>query len=243
MKIGEFLQKYIDANKISQAELARRSGVPASTISSIINRNNDRVAIEMILKLCEVLGCDINEYINTLKSGTATKDTKNIFSQQEIKHIKKYRTLDEYGKKSVDSILDIEFERCENAHHKPIFIFRKFSENKVSAGTGFDLNDPDQWRSIEVIDTPEARMADFAVEVKGASMEPDYFDGDIVYIALASEVPVGQVGLFIQNGKGFIKEAGKDCLISRNKEYPNISPEDGEIECKGRVIGVAELPE
>ena len=86
-------------------------------------------------------------------------------------------------------------------------------------------------------------MADFAVEVEGSSMEPDYFDGDIVYIALASEVAIGQVGLFIQNGKGYIKEAGDNCLISRNPKYNDIFPSDGYIECKGKVIGVAELAE
>ena len=72
-------------------------------------------------------------------------------------------------------------------------------------------------------------------------MEPDYHDGDIVYIVLASEVPIGQVGLFIQNGKGYIKEAGEGCIISRNPDFDDISPDDGNIECKGRVIGVAEL--
>lgn len=155
---------------------------------------------------------------------------------------KKYNTLDEYGKKAVDSILDIESKRCK-VQKKPSFTFRKLSENKVSAGIGFDLNDPDQWKAIEVVDTSEARQADFAVEVEGRSMEPDYYDGDIVYIELTSEVPIGQVGLFIQNGKGYIKEAGNGCIISRNPEYDDISPADGDIECKGRVIGVAELAE
>lgn len=66
MKIGEFLESKM--NGMSQAELSRRSGVPASTISSIINRNNERVAIETLLKICEVIGCDINEYIDTLRT-------------------------------------------------------------------------------------------------------------------------------------------------------------------------------
>lgn len=242
MKIGEFLQMYIDKNNISQAELARQSGVPASTISSIINRNNDRVAIEMMLKLCDVLGCDINEYINALKKDSSiTNNPVNILSNSEINHIKKYRTLDEYGKEAVDNLLNTEAKRCEALKAHSVFTFRKLSGNKVSAGTGFDLNDPDQWKEIQVVDTPEARQADFAVEIEGRSMEPDYYDGDIVYISLASEVPVGQVGLFIQNGKGYIKEAGKKCLISRNPEYDDIFPADGNIECKGKVIGIAEL--
>ena len=170
------------------------------------------------------------------------KEAESIFSNSsEEQHIKKYRILDEYGKEIVNAILDIEVKRCEAAQSRPSFTFRRLSENKASAGAGFNLNDPDQWRSIEVIDTPEARLADFAVEVEGDSMDPDYHDGDIVYISLASEVPTGQVGLFIQNGKGYIKEAGKNCLISRNPEYDDIFPKDGDIECKGRVIGIAEL--
>ena len=68
VKIGAFLDSKMKEKGISQAELSRRSGVPASTISSLINRNNERVAIESLLKLCEVIGCDINEYIDTLRT-------------------------------------------------------------------------------------------------------------------------------------------------------------------------------
>lgn len=123
----------------------------------------------------------------------------------------------------------------------PIFTFKHFSINKASAGCGYDLNNADIWQDLEVVDTPEARGADFAVEIDGHSMEPTYQDGDIVYIVKALEVPEGKVGLFIQNGKGYIKEAGKNCLISHNPDYPDVYPKDGRIECIGRVIGVAGL--
>lgn len=185
---------------------------------------------------------DVLDRVNVLDQEALEFYGNILDAEKENDMIKKYRTLDEYGREVVIGVADIEIKRCE-AQKTTTFIFRKFSENKVSAGSGFDLNDPDQWRSIEVIDTPEARAADFAVEVEGASMEPDYYDGDIVYIALASEVPVGQVGLFIQNGKGYIKEAGENCIISRNPDYDDIFPEDGNIDCKGLVIGIAELAE
>ncbi len=181
----------------------------------------------------------LNVSIDFLISGK--QHNSEILNEIEEQHIKKYRILDEHGKEIVDAVLDIEVKRCEATQSRPSFTFRRLSENKASAGAGFNLNDPDQWRSIEVIDTPEARQADFAVEVEGESMEPNYYDGDIVYISLASEIPIGQVGLFIQNGKGYIKEAGENRLISRNPKYDDIFPEDGNIECKGRVIGVAEL--
>ena len=74
-------------------------------------------------------------------------------------------------------------------------------------------------------------------------MLPEFHDGDLALIVLTEDIEVGQTGLFIQNGKGYIKQKGEDCLISINPEYPNIYPKDGEIICVGRVIGVAELPE
>ena len=238
MSIGSRIKQRREELGYTQPQLAKLIGVSKGTIgnyeSNISSPNED-----ILFKLFEILKCDAN----FLYQDNIDWEDFDLFSPSEKDMIKKYRTLDEYGKKAVDSILDIEISRIESANSKPVFTFRKFSENKVSAGAGFDLNDPDQWRSIEVVDTQEARMADFAVEVEGSSMEPDYFDGDIVYIALASEVAIGQVGLFIQNGKGYIKEAGENCLISRNPKYDDIFPSDGSIECKGKVIGVAELAE
>ena len=40
-----------------------------------------------------------------------------------------------------------------------------------------------------------------------------------------------------------MEQKGEDRLISINPDYPDIYPDDGEIICRGRVIGVAELPE
>lgn len=131
----------------------------------------------------------------------------------------------------------------ENNGKPPIFVFKRFSVHKASAGCGYDLNDPDEWQDLCVIDTPEARTADFAVEIDGQSMEPTYQDGDIVYIVTDTEVPIGKIGLFTQNGKGYIKEAGTSRLISHNTDFPDIFPDKGEIISIGRVIGIAKLPD
>lgn len=224
----------LEKKKLKQADLCEAIGINSSTMTNWKNRGTDPPA-KYIIPICEFL--KVSPYL--LLTGTEAQEP--VIHHNEEQHIKKYRILDEHGKQLVDTVLDIEVKRCEAVQNRPSFTFRRLSENKVSAGAGFDLNDPDQWETIEVIDTPEARRADFAVEVEGESMEPDYHNGDIVYISLASEVPVGQVGLFIQNGKGYIKEAGNGRIISRNPKYDDIFPEDGDIECKGRVIGIAEL--
>ena len=234
MMIGDRIKERRLELGLTQSQLSQMTDIKSTTISNYEN-NISSPNDDNIYKLLTALKCDANYLFEW-------EEIKNFtVSFPEKQHIKKYRTLDEYGKEAVESILDIEYKRCESAQGQSTFTFRRLSENKVSAGAGFDLNDPDQWKSVEVVDTPEARQADFAVEVEGASMEPDYHDGDVVYISLASEVPIGQVGLFIQNGKGYIKEAGDGCIISRNPDYDDIYPADGDIECKGKVIGIADL--
>jgi len=120
---------------------------------------------------------------------------------------------------------------------RPVIVFTRCHRMKASAGVGYDLDNADEWRDVRIYDCPEAYQADFAVEVDGDSMEPDYHDGDIVFVKLSEDVPVGAVGLFIHDGKGYIKERGEKCLISRNPDYPNI---EGECRVVGAVIGKAE---
>lgn len=119
---------------------------------------------------------------------------------------------------------------------RPTFWIKKH-QNKAAAGFGYDLSNSDEWEEIEVVQAENAKRADFAVEVEGDSMLPDFRSGDLALIKLDPDVPVGEVGLFVLDGMGYIKERGEKCLISRNKDYPNI---EGEARCIGLVIGTAE---
>lgn len=121
---------------------------------------------------------------------------------------------------------------------RPVIVFTRCHRMKASAGMGYDLDNADEWRDVRIYDCPEAYQADFAVKVDGDSMEPDYHDGDIVFVKLSEDVPVGAVGLFIHDGRGYIKERGEKYLISRNPDYPDIH---GECRTVGVVIGKAEL--
>lgn len=106
MKIGEFIKKYMDNVGITQAELSRRSGVPASTISSLIQNNNDRVSIDMMLKLCSVLECDFEEYVNSIRKDPPER-VPELFA-------KKYNALDSHGKEIINTLLDLEYNRCQS---------------------------------------------------------------------------------------------------------------------------------
>lgn len=49
----------------------------------------------------------------------------------------------------------------------------------------------------------------------------------------------GDIGIFYIEGNVYVKEYGKDVLISHNKNY-SIIPGREEIECIGKVIGKVE---
>lgn len=54
-------------------------------------------------------------------------------------------------------------------------------------------------------------------------MEPEFSDGDKVYVVQQPSVDVGEIGIFIINDEAFIKKLGKGQLISLNPEYKPIS--------------------
>lgn len=163
-------------------------------------------------------------------------------AEQNNTLIKKYRTLDEYGKKAIDSIINIEYERCKNAISASKVITLPMAELKASAGTGQWLGDDEYTTWIDVVDTPESRKANVVIEIVGDSMLPDYQNGDKVLVKLNAEPAENEIGIFIVNNNGYIKKLGKDKLISLNSEYPDIPfGENVNVRFVGKVIGKAEL--
>lgn len=121
--------------------------------------------------------------------------------------------------------------------HEPQYISLPFPALPASAGVGEYLHE-DTTSYIKVPATNLTQRSSFALRVHGDSMEPDYFDGDIVLVDADADVNVGDVGIFIVNGEGFIKQRGKDRLISLNNKYKDIRiSADDTCVCKGKVIG------
>lgn len=127
----------------------------------------------------------------------------------------------------------------EPEEHETIFI--EFSTLKVSAGSGEPLIDDSYPDFIEVKKSDLTENANFAVKVNGESMMPHFKNGDIVLVRSQPYVNIGEIGIFVIDGNGYIKERGDDRLISINPRYDDIYFEEGQdIRCKGLVIGTLE---
>lgn len=102
-----------------------------------------------------------------------------------------------------------------------------YYDHPASAGTGQYLNDV----RVERIELPVDIDADFVIPIKGDSMEPDYHDGDLVFIQTSVDLTDGVIGVFNYNGDAYIKQLVIDkeqaYLHSLNPAYKDmpITPE------------------
>ena len=223
------------------------------SIDYLVGRSNERVDEAMLDKALSIDNDLLQKYGNLQDARKAQEQRdKNLtieqlfaetVSRKEIEHIAKYRELDGYGKKAVDSILDIEHKRCMNKSadetSKPRTLTISRSLLTASAGAGEYLNEGN-YEPREFPDTPQARQADVVIPVSGKSMEPLFHDGDELYVRKQPSVEVGEIGIFIKNGEGFVKEAGEDRLISLNPDYDDIYTNGEPIVCFGKVLGKVE---
>ena len=117
--------------------------------------------------------------------------------------------LNEEGEKRVR---DYKADLVASGNYRPVpksssvirRIERPVYDMPVSAGTGNFLDDG----RYEMVSVPENMLpdgTDFGVRVTGDSMEPMYHDGQIVWVKECARVEVGEVGIFIYDGDGFIK--------------------------------------
>lgn len=235
MSIGSRLKLRREELGLTQTELAKLVGVSKGSIGnyeSEISSPNENI----LIKLFSALDCDANY----LYHDDINKSNDSI-SNTELQHIKKYRALDEHGKKIVDFVLNEEYDRSTEQESGELIqtncIVLTMYEDAVSAGTGEFLSDG---RCVEVTvdETPLTERADFILRVSGDSMEPTYYDGDKVLVENAVELSVGEIGIFVLNGQGYIKEYRPEGLLSHNKKYGIIRiGENDRCEVVGRVIG------
>lgn len=197
---------------------------------------------DVFLILCRIYGISSFAGIDDI-----SKNKETFFSNAEVLHIEKYRRLDTRGKKAVDAVLDVEYnsviseqKKTEEEDATPVEILQIFKfDEPVSAGTGVDLGAYEDGVMLNIISNIYTNKTDYILRVRGDSMEPKFFDGDLIMVQKTDSLDVGEIGIWIIEGKGYVKQRGEKGLISLNPKYDPIFPDDIESQrCSGRVIGV-----
>lgn len=92
------------AKGLTNPQLSELTGIAISTLDKITSGANKNPKLETLQLICRALDCTLDDFDDYSKF--------DKFSAKEMLHIKKYRTLDEHGKKIVDNLLENEYERC-----------------------------------------------------------------------------------------------------------------------------------
>ncbi len=264
------MENYIDRikklkaqRKMTNEELANRSGIPLGTLSKILAGMSDSPKLSNIVALCGALDCSV-EYI---VSGAPENTNNYTLSGEEIRMMEDYRRLDRFGKSLVETVIAKEAARAlaqgtpvsESASEgegsarvlRPIKPVNRYAgeqvrtekktislyELPVSAGVGVYLDEAKS-ESITIPNNHKTADANYALRISGNSMEPKYHNGDVLLVQECDAVEVGELGIFLLDGNGFFKTYGGDRLLSLNPEYGPILLKDyDDVRCKGRVVG------
>lgn len=246
--IGDTLKKLRTQKGLTSEELCAKIGIKGGSYRNY-ERNDRKPDYDTLVKLADFYGVS-TDYILGRPTAQPPTDalerlfTEKSFSALEEELLRKYMELPHEARQAVVRFINDATAKAlqrKNGTAPQKLLVMKRSLHKVSAGTGYDLNDSDAWETVTVKDTDDSRKADFLLEIEGDSMETTFHDGETVCVQQTPCVEVGEIGVFWVDGCGYIKELGNDCLISHNSSYDPIPLQGTENRCIGRVLGTADV--
>lgn len=120
MSIGSRIKERREELGMTQVELAKIIGVSKGSVGNYecgVSAPNEKI----LYKIFSALKCDANFlYQDDMLILSNTEEFKINSSEKTI--IKKYRSLDPFGQKAVDSIISVEYERCANQKENNVTI-------------------------------------------------------------------------------------------------------------------------
>ncbi len=239
MNISQNLSHIIKEKKITQKALSKQLGVPTSTINNWIKLNRS-IPSEFIIPICEFL--DITPYLLLTGENVSSKSVLDP-DEQELLDIYNSLSPKSQGRlrERAEVLAELETPVTKEPEQEQETIFIEYSTLKVSAGTGEPLIDDTYHDFLKVKRSDLTEEANFAVQISGNSMLPRFKDKEWVLVRSQPDVEIGEIGIFIIDGNGYIKERAADRLVSINPEYDDIYFKENQgIKCKGLVIGTLE---
>ena len=235
--IGEKIKQYRLANGWTQQELGTKIGISKNAIGNY-EKGFRSPKKNTMFDLANAFNVSIDDLFPPIQKDTppTTSPIQSIYDQLHQLRREKVLTYAESQLKEQQN----EEEAKINEVSEVIQLYSyDYYDHAASAGTGQYLNDV----RVERIELPVDIDADFVIPIKGDSMEPDYHDGDLVFIQTSVELNDGVIGVFNYNGEAYIKQLVIDkdqaYLHSLNPAYKDmpITP-DTDFRIIGEVVDI-----
>ena len=226
--LGSSIKEVRKSKKLTQKKLAELTGFKQNTISNHENGNRqlDEKDIRIYAQALEVSPQYLFDLAkpSSIEIAPTTSQIQSIYNELEPPRQGKVLT---YAKKQLKEQNEEETNINEVSEKIVQLYGYDYYDHAASAGTGQYLNEV----RVEQIELPVDVDADFVIPIKGDSMEPDYHDGDLVFIQTSVDLNDGVIGVFNYNGEAYIKQLVIDTeqayLHSLNPDYKDmpITPE------------------
>lgn len=207
--IGENIKQYRLQNGWTQQELGTKIGISKNAIGNY-EKGFRSPKKDTMFDLANAFNISIDDLFPPIQkdSSSPTSSIQTIYD--ELNPPRQVKVLN-YAKRQLNEQKNEE-ETKENEVSEVIQLYSyDYYDHPASAGTGQYLNDV----RVERIELPVDIDADFVIPIKGDSMEPDYHDGDLVFIQTSVDLNNGVIGVFNYNGDAYIKQL----VIDKDQAY------------------------
>ena len=243
------LNSILSDRNCKQAELSRATGIPPSTLTGYVKGTSLPIPGN-VQKIADFFGVPkstldprfvtANPVVYSIvgESNTPNYSTSSIQTiYDELRPPRQAKVLT-YAVRQRDEQRKEETKKNEVSEVIQLYSY-DYYDHPASAGTGQYLNDV----RVERIELPVDIDADFVIPIKGDSMEPEYHDGDLIFIQTSVDLNNGVIGVFNYNGDAYIKQLVIDkeqaYLHSLNPAYKDmpITPET-DFRIIGEVVDI-----
>ena len=237
--IGQRIKHFRLQAGLMQGQLARRIGMTANGITNWETGLGHPPAVK-IKALCSALGITADQLFGF-------PPPRSTLSEDEKQLLHAYNNLTPNDKAMALAMMEafVDTRSLQEAERKRNWYldhFLRIYKNalKVSAGTGEHIWDHRGGRFEYLKRNALTEQADEIITVHGDSMEPRFHDGDDLLVKHANSIDHGDIGIFVFDGEGLVKEYRREGLYSINsKKYKLIPARRLEgCKCVGRVLGV-----
>lgn len=241
MKLSQILDKLMSERNISAYKISKATGI-SDRLIGYWRKGEKLPGAENLLTIANYFGISVDYLLTGNEKSSPTVEL--TADEREL--------LDLYSNLSIESkarvreraavLAELEAPAADEPdQEEPKVIMIRFIPLSVSAGTGEPLPEDSRSTYLKIKHSDVAEEADYAVRINGDSMLPRFKDNDIVLVKAQNEIEEGNIGIFTVDDEGYIKEKGKDRLISLNPEYDDIYfNAEQDIRCKGLVIATLE---
>ena len=232
--LGSVIRDIRKSKGLTQKDLSALTGFKQNTISNHENGNR-QLDENDIKKYANALGISPQELFDRSGSSNSSHPQTTQEAPDELleKLTANYTRLDlkrrgrlvvassELVKEQIEEQTDIA-DNIIPFRAEKLFDY-EYYDQAASAGTGQYLGDV----AKETIQLPIEVDADFVIPIHGDSMEPDYHEGDLIFVELTLNLNDGDIGIFSLDGDVYIKqllikENNKAYLHSLNSKYADI---------------------